>query len=175
MRWCEGGGRSPRAGARGGTGSRRTSRPALALHERAVLAHEQIEVRTLLVGKLEEDLLALGVLEPLAVLLEEAMRAALAADTDHERLLIVDAAHQALGPLGKEAVGGPLEKKECRARFELRIALEQLAVARLELVEVFLLLARQILENLPPARIPRDFCGTRVELEPAALGRDRDP
>ena len=58
----------------------------------------------LLVGELEEDLLAFGVLEALAVLLEEAMRAALAADADHQRLLIVDAAQQPLGAFGEQAV-----------------------------------------------------------------------
>ena len=44
---------------------------ALAFDEQAVLADEQVEVRPLLVGELEEDLLAFGVLEPLAVALEE--------------------------------------------------------------------------------------------------------
>ena len=39
-----------------------------------------------LVGKLQEDLLAFGVLEPLAVALEELVRAALALDADEQRL-----------------------------------------------------------------------------------------
>src|ERR1044071_5914536 len=45
----------------------------LALHEGAVLAHEQIEVLALFVGELQEDLLAFRVLEALAVLFEKAM------------------------------------------------------------------------------------------------------
>ena len=77
---------------------------ALALDERAVLADEQVEMLALLVGELEEDLLALRILESLAVLLEEPVRAALATDADEQRLLIVDAAQQALGALGEQAV-----------------------------------------------------------------------
>jgi len=38
-------------------------------------------------------------LEPLAVFLEEPVRAALAADADHQRLLIVDALRQPFGAL----------------------------------------------------------------------------
>ena len=74
------------------------------LAERAVFANQQIEVGALLVGELEEDLLAFGVLEPLAVPLEELVRAALAPDADEQRLLIVDAVAQLLGALGEEAV-----------------------------------------------------------------------
>ena len=152
--------------ARGRAAERRRARPAagaaLALDERAVLANQQIEVVALLVGELEEDLLALGVLEPLAVLLEEAVRAALAADADHQRLLIVDAAHQPLGAFGEQAVGGALEEQERRPRLELRIALQQLAVARLELAEVLLLLQREILEHLAAARVARHLRGARV-------------
>ena len=43
----------------------------------------------LLVGELEEDALALGLLEALAVFLEELVRAALAADADEQRAAIV--------------------------------------------------------------------------------------
>ena len=49
----------------------------------------------LLVGELEEDPLAFGVLEALAVALEEPVRAALAADADQQRLQVVDAAASA--------------------------------------------------------------------------------
>ena len=66
-------------------------RAPLALDERPVLADEQVEVLALLVGELEEDPLAFGVLEPLAVALEEPVRAALAPDADQQRLPIVDA------------------------------------------------------------------------------------
>ena len=116
----------------------------------------------LLVGELEEDLLALGVLEPLAVLLEEAVRAALAADADHQRLLIVDAAHQPVGAFGEQAVGGALEEQERRTRLELRIALQQLGVARFELAEMFLFLEREILEHLAAAGVLRHLRGARV-------------
>ena len=57
----------------------------------------------LLVGELEEDLLAFGVLEPLAVALEELVRAALALDADEQRLLIVDAARAASRRLRRTA------------------------------------------------------------------------
>ena len=67
--------------------------------QRAVLADQQLEMLALLVGELEEDLLALGVLEPLAVALEELVRAALAADADEQRLLVVDAVGQLFGAL----------------------------------------------------------------------------
>jgi hypothetical protein len=50
-----------------------------------VLADEQVQVLALLVGELEENPLALGLLEPLAVALEELVRAALAADADEQR------------------------------------------------------------------------------------------
>ena len=128
----------------------------------------------LFVGELEEDLLALGVLELLAVALEEAVRAALALDADHQRLAIVDAVGQLLGAGREQAVGRPLEKQERRPRLELRILLQQLAVARLERAEVLLLLLGQLLEDAAAARVARDARGARVELEAAALGRDRD-
>ena len=70
----------------------------------AVLADQQLEVRALLVGELEEDPLAFGVLEPLAVALEELVRAALALDADEQRLLIVHAAAQLLRAVGEDAV-----------------------------------------------------------------------
>ncbi len=53
--------------------SRMLSRAALTLHEGAVFADEQVEMGALFVGELQEDLLAFGVLETLAVFLEEAM------------------------------------------------------------------------------------------------------
>ena len=82
---------------------------------------QQIAVRALFLGELEEDLLAFGVLEALAVPLEELVRVALAADADEQRLQIVDAGAQLLGALGEDAVRGALEKQERRTRFELRI------------------------------------------------------
>src|SRR5688572_27636347 len=57
--------RSPRAGADGGR--RRGSCPAalatLSLHERAILANEEIEMVAFFVGELEEDLFAFRILE----------------------------------------------------------------------------------------------------------------
>src|SRR5262245_7680404 len=91
---------SARGRARGswrGRRSRSSTTATLAFDERLVFANQQIEVRALLVGKLQKDLFALGVLESFAVLLEEAMRAALASDADHERLLIVDTTREPLG------------------------------------------------------------------------------
>ena len=70
----------------------RAASPSLALEKRAVLANEQVEMLALLVCEFQEDLLAFGILEALAVFLEEAVRAALAADADHEGLLVVDPA-----------------------------------------------------------------------------------
>jgi hypothetical protein len=59
----------------GGAGSRSGRLPlsSLALHERLVLADQQVEMVAFFVGEFEEYLFAVGVLEPLAVLLEEAV------------------------------------------------------------------------------------------------------
>src|SRR6185369_9831080 len=145
----------------------------LALHERAVFADEQLEMFAFFVGELEEDRLAFRLLELLAVLLEEAVRAALALDADQERLLIV-AGHQPLGAFREDAVGRALEEEERGARFELWIALQQLRVPRFELAEVLLLFFGQVLEHLARPRVARHAGGAGVELEAAALGRDRD-
>ena len=126
---------------------------ALALDEQAVLADQQLEVRALLVGELEEDPLAFGILEPLAVSLEELVRPALAADADHQRLPVVDALGELLGAGGEQAVGRALEEEERRPRFELRILLQQLAVARFERAEVLLLFLGELLEHAAAARV----------------------
>ena len=152
----------------------RLARAALALDERAVFAHEQVEVRALFVRELQEDLLALRVLEALAVLLEEAVRVALAADADEQRLLIVDAAQQPVGAFREQTIGGALEEEERRPRLELRLAREQLAVPSFQLAEMLLLLRREILEHLAAARIARHARRAGIELQPAALGRNRD-
>src|SRR5262245_31950685 len=154
--------------------ARSPTRTTLALDERLVFANQQIEVIALFVGELEENLLAFRVLEFLAVLLEEAMRAALTADADHERLLIVHAASKPLGAFGEETICRPLEEEERRARLELRITLQQLRVSRLELAEMLFLFEREILKDLAAARVARQTRCARVELESAALGRDRD-
>src|SRR4030095_8126389 len=159
-------------GRRGGTS--RASLTTLALHQRTVLANKQVEMVALFVSELQEDLFALGVFEALAVLLEEAMRASLAADPDDQRVLSVDAAHQPFGALSEQAVGSALEEQERRTRFELWVAAEQFAVARLEFAQVFLLLHREILEHLPAPRVLGDACRAGIEVEAAALGRNRD-
>ena len=68
-------------------------------------------MRAFFFGELEEDLLALGVFEALAVFLEELVRAALALDADEQRLQVVDALAQLLGALGEEAVAAPLKNR----------------------------------------------------------------
>src|SRR5690348_2010951 len=94
----------PRGGASGGALTAAALGPPLPAHQRAVLAHQQIEMGAFFVGKLEKDLLAFGVFETLPVLLEEAMRAALAADANQQRLLIVDATDETIGTVSKQAV-----------------------------------------------------------------------
>ena len=81
---------------------------------------------------------------------------------------------QPLGALGEDAVGRALEEQERGPRLELRIALQQLGVARLQLAEVLLLFRRQVLEHLAGARVARHLGGAGVELEAAALGGDGD-
>jgi len=100
-------------------------RASLPLHQRAVLADEEVEVGALLVGKFEEDLLAFRILETLAVFLEELVGPALAADADHQGLLIVHAVDEALGTFGKEPVRSPFEEEKRRPGLEVRVALQQ--------------------------------------------------
>ena len=81
---------------------------------------------------------------------------------------------QLLGAGGKQAVRGAFEKQKRRPRLELRILLQQLAIARLERPEVLLLFLGELLEDAAAAGVARHARGARVELEPAAFGRDRD-
>ena len=136
-------GRVGRRGRRAGAG--------LAGQERPVFADQQIEMGALLVGELQEDLLALGIFEPLAVALEELVRSALALDADEQRLLVVHALAQLLGALGEEAARGALEEQERRPRLELRIAGEELGIPFLERAEVLALLPRRA-SGTPSAR-----------------------
>src|SRR5712672_1412650 len=106
-----------------------------------------------LVGEFQEYLLALGVLEPLAVFLEEAVRAALASDADEQRFLIVHAAAQLFGPFREQSARRAFEKQERRARLEPGIAGEQLAVACLQRAEVLPLFGGEFVKNRTPARI----------------------
>ena len=82
--------------------------------QRAVLADQQLEVGAFFVGELEKNLLSFGVLEALAVAFEESVRAALALDSDHQRLPVVDPLGELIGAGGKQPVGGSLEEQECR-------------------------------------------------------------
>ena len=85
---------------------------ALAFDEQAILANEEVEVRPLLVGELEEDPLAFGILEPLAVPLEEPVRSALAADADQQRLLVVDpCAANCSTPAANRPLDAPLKNR----------------------------------------------------------------
>src|SRR6185503_9016985 len=102
--WCGCGDRSrpsrgaPRRPRRSPAGSDTADRrrQLLAVAQRTVFANQQFAVVALFVGELEEDALALRVLEPLTVTLEELVRAVLALDADEQRLLIVDALFQLL-------------------------------------------------------------------------------
>src|SRR3954471_463046 len=147
---------------------------SLSLDEGPVLAHEQVEVSALLVGEFEEDLLAFGILEALAVFLEKAVRSALAPDSDHQRLLILDAVRPTLGALGEQAVRRPLEEQEGRAGLEMRVAPQQLGVPILECGQMFLFLGGKVVEDLATAGVLGHARRAGVELEPAALGGNRD-
>src|SRR5215203_4536314 len=147
---------------------------SLTFHERAILANEQVEMRPLFVSKFEKDLLPLGILETLAVLLEEAMGAAFAADPDHQRLLVVDAVHQSLRPVGEQSVRRTLEEEKRRPGLQLRVPPQQLGVTLFERREVFLLLGCEVLENFAAPRITGDPGGAGVEVQTAALGGNRD-
>ncbi len=150
-------------------GRARGTGAALPLGERAVFANEQVQMSALFVGKLEKNLLALGILEAFAVPFEELVRSALAPNADEQRLLIVDALPQLLGALGEQAACGPFEEQERRTRLEQRVLGKEVAIALLERVQVVPFFAREALED---AAAPGVFCearGARVELEAAAL------
>src|SRR6266851_508662 len=144
------------------------------LPQRAVLADEEVEVRTLLVGEFQEDPLAFGILEPLTVPLEELVRPALALDTDEQRLPVVDAFPELLGTRSEQPVGGALEEQERGARLELRVLSQQLAVPLLERAQMLPLLRGELLEDRAAARVARHAGRARIELQAAALGGDRD-
>ena len=96
-------------GVSGGTAL--TAHTALTLAQRAVLADQQIEVGAFLGGELEEDPFAFRILEPLAVALEEPVRAALTAYPNEQRLRVVDPG-AAVRHLGKESVRRTLKKRK---------------------------------------------------------------
>lgn len=152
----------------------RAATSPLTPHERPVLTHEQIEVLALFVGKLEEDLLAFGILEPFAVFLEETVRSPLASNADHQRLLVVDPTHQTFGALGEQTVRRAFEEEERGTGFELRVAHQELPVPAFQLSKVFLLFFGEVLKDLAASRVARQTRSARVELEPASLGGNRD-
>jgi len=141
--------------------------------QRAVLAHEQLVVRALFVRELEKHLLTLGILEAFAVALEELVRSALAPDADQQRLLVVHSFGQLFGSGGEQAAGGAFEEEKGWARFELRIARGERRVALLQRAEVLALLGGELPEHRATAAIRGERGGARIELEAAALGRDR--
>src|SRR6185503_20281350 len=126
-------------------------------------------MRALLVGKLEEDLLAFGVLEFLAVSLEETIRPAFAFNPNHQGLAVVDPIREPLGRRGEKTIRRTLEEQEGRSRFELRILLQQIPISLLERCEVLLLLGREFFEHSTAACVPGQRDGARIELEAAAL------
>src|SRR5262245_38508663 len=150
---------------------RRTLAP-LSIAERFVFADQEVAVRAFFLGEFEEDLLALGILETLAVALEELVRAALALDADEQRLFVVHALAQLLGTLGEQPARRAFEEQKRRPRFELRVLRDQFLVALLQRAEVFLFFFVQFLEDGAAARVFGDAGGARVELEAAALGSD---
>src|SRR5204863_6157091 len=109
-------------GDRSRQGERLTSRPALGnatraapalpIDERPVLADQKLEMRTLFIGELEKNLFAPGVLEFVAIALEETVRSAFALDPDHQRLTIVEAIHQPVGRRGKQPICRSLEEEK---------------------------------------------------------------
>ena len=127
-----------------------------------------------LFGELEEDLLAFRVLEAVAVLLEELVRVALAADADEQRPQVVDAAAQLLGALGEDPLRRALEEQERRPGLERRVGGDQLGVALLERSQVILLVLGQTLEDLASARVVGERRSTGVELEATAFGGHGD-
>src|SRR6185503_2588736 len=137
-----------------GTAGRWT--PPLPLDEQAILADQQLEMCAFFVSKVEKDLLAFRVLELLSISLEESIGTALALDADHERLPIVDAVCEAIGRGGEQPIGGALEKEERGPRFELRILLEQLAVALLQGTEMFLFLRGELFKDAASTSVACD-------------------
>src|SRR6476619_1411376 len=118
---------------------------------------------TLFGGKLQKDLLPLGILEAFTVSLEELVRASLALDADEQRLLIVDALSKLGGALVEQPFGRPLEEQERRARFKLGIGRNQFTIAPLELTQMLTLFRRQLLKYAPAARILRHAGRSRIE------------
>ena len=78
-------------------------------------------------------------------------------------------------PAAKSPLAAPLKKRNVGWASSDGVLREELAVPRLELGHVLLLLFGEALEHLAPAGVARDARRARVELEAAALGRNRNP
>ena len=92
-----------------------------------------------------------------------------------QRLEIVHpAAAQLIGAGREQPVGRALEEQKRRPRLELRVLLEQLAVSILQCAEVVLFLLGELVEDLLAALVLGDARRARIELQPAALGGNRD-
>src|SRR4051794_8578581 len=103
------------------------------------------------------------------------MRAPLAPDADHQRLLIVHAVGgEACGTLREQPVRRALEEEERGMRLELGIAGEQHLVSLFERAQVLALLLRQLLEYAAAPRVAGNRRGTRIELQTAALRGNGD-
>src|SRR5438105_3347605 len=109
----------------------------------------------LFVREFEKDALALRFLEPLAVPLEELIRASFATDADEQRLPPIGAFFQFLSAGGEQAVGGALEEQKCRLGLEIGMLVDQLSIAPLESIEVIVLLAGKLLENPAASGVAR--------------------
>ena len=92
-----------------------------------------------------------------------------------KRLQIVHALGQLVRAGGEQAVCRAFEEQERRPRLQLRILLQQLAIARLERAQMLLFLFRELLEDAAAARVAGDARGAGVEIEPAPFGRNSDP
>ena len=121
--------------------------------------------------------LAFGLLEALAVFLEELVRAALAADADEQRLRDRRTPFlQLLGAGGEQPVGRALEEQERRLRLELRIVARASSRYRASsLARCSFSSSASCSKTLRPRASRVMLRRARVELEAAALGRDRHP
>src|SRR5204862_6699981 len=95
-------------------------------------------------------------------------------DADEQRLLVIDAASQLVGPLGEQTARRALEEQECRPGLEERVFRDQRRIALFERAQVIALLCGQPLEDVAAARLSRQLGGPQVELEAAPLGGNGD-
>ena len=77
-------------------------------------------------------------------------------------------------PAANRPLAAPLKNRNVGCASSFGILRDQLAIADLELAEMFLLFFSQPLEDLAPARVARQPRRPGVELQPAPFGGDRD-